>query len=585
MKKSTGRKVIINLIWSIAELHRFNHYYIFVMILECILKGISPVISLLLTNQMINKIQLHRDPFKNIIILLVTLVLFEAINELCLNFVQLKLSNYELKFDTFIQVKILKKISQLDSKDFENSNTYDLINRTQYDANTGVLGNIKTLFSIISLLISTFSYIVIIINYNIVIFMVIIIIPIVRYIFEKKYNLLEYAIMKRNTEHNRKSSYISYIITNSECFKEIRMFNLFSFLIEKYKKLKTIYNTDLIKIHNKRTLIYSILSVLEILIDFLIIFKIIAEAFVGSLLIGQFVLYNSSINSFKENLISVFSQVSFLYKNSSMIEQVRNFFELPKEIINNKGINIDNITSIKLKNVSYRYKDKYILNNINLTLTKGDFVVFMGHNGAGKSTLMKIIMGIYHDYEGDIYINGIDLKLINKISYRKKIGVMFQDYIKYETSISENVSYGNLRYLDDKNKIDEILSKVNLDIFLNEESQQLGYQFNDGRQISIGQWQKLALARTIIKEADLYIFDEPNSSLDLISEDIILNTIVAEAKNKIGIMIMHRFNHVISNANKIVVLNNGSIDDIGTHDELLKNKGIYYDLYSIQSKI
>lgn len=585
MKKNTGRKVITNLIWSIAELHKFNHYYIFVIILKCILKGISPIISLLLTNQMINKIQLHKDPFKNIVILLVALVLFGAINELCLNFVQLKLSNYELNFDTFIQVKILKKISKLDSKDFENSSTYDLINRTQYDANTGVLGNINTLFSIISLLISTFSYIVIIINYNVVIFMVIIIIPIVRYIFEKKYNLLEYAAIKRNTEHNRKSSYISYIITNSECFKEIRMFDLFSFLIKKYKKLKTLYNTDLIKIHNKRTLIYSILNVLEILIDFLILFKIIGEAFVGRLLIGQFVLYNSSINSFKENSISVFSQISFLYKNSSMIEQVRNFFELPKEIINNKGININDITSIKLENVSYRYKDKYTLHNINLTLTKGDFVVFMGHNGAGKSTLMKIIMGIYHDYEGNIYINGIDLKLINKVSYRKKIGVMFQDYIKYETNISENVSYGNLRYLDDTKKIHEILSKVNLDIFLNEESQQLGYQFNDGRQISIGQWQKLAFARTIIKEADLYIFDEPNSSLDLISENIILNTIVAETKNKIGIMIMHRFNHVILNANKIVVLNNGSIDAIGTHDELLKNKGIYYDLYSIQNKI
>jgi len=363
------------------------------------------------------------------------------------------------------------------------------------------------------------------------------------------------------------------------------MFDLFSFLIKKYKKLKKDYNTDLIRIHNKRTIVDSILSIFEILIDFLIIFQIIAQTFAGDLLIGQFILYNSSINSFKTNLISIFSQVSSLYKNSSMIEQVRNFFEIPKEVINNEGINIDDIISIKLENVSYRYKDKYTLKNINLTLTEGDFVVVMGYNGAGKSTLMKIIMGIYNDYEGDIYINGIDLKLINKNSYRKKIGVMFQNYIKYENSISENVWYGNLKYSSDKNKIGEILSKVNLDIFSNQENHQLGYQFNNGRQISIGQWQKLALARTIIREANLYIFDEPNSSLDLISEDIILNTIISETKNKIGIMIMHRFNQVISNATKIVVLKDGCIDDIGTHDELLEHKGIYYELYSIQNKV
>ncbi len=585
MNNSTRKKVIPNLRWSISEIYRFNHYYIFVMILDSILKGISPTISLLLTNELINKIQLRRDSFENVIILLGVLTLFGLINELCSNFIELKLSNYELKFNVFNKVKILDKVSELDSKDFENSSTYDLIDRTQYDANTGIIENIKRLFSISSLLISSISYIVIIIKYSVFICVLMIIIPIIRYIFQKKYNLLEYDVIKRNTENNRRSSYISYLITNSECFKEIRMFDLFSFLIKKYKKLKKDYNTDLIRIHNKRTIVDSILSIFEILIDFLIIFQIIAQTFAGDLLIGQFILYNSSINSFKTNLISIFSQVSSLYKNSSMIEQVRNFFEIPKEVINNEGINIDDIISIKLENVSYRYKDKYTLKNINLTLTEGDFVVVMGYNGAGKSTLMKIIMGIYNDYEGDIYINGIDLKLINKNSYRKKIGVMFQNYIKYENSISENVWYGNLKYSSDKNKIGEILSKVNLDIFSNQENHQLGYQFNNGRQISIGQWQKLALARTIIREANLYIFDEPNSSLDLISEDIILNTIISETKNKIGIMIMHRFNQVISNATKIVVLKDGCIDDIGTHDELLEHKGIYYELYSIQNKV
>ena len=125
---------------------------------------------------------------------------------------------------------------------------------------------------------------------------------------------------------------------------------------------------------------------------------------------------------------------------------------------------------------------------------------------------------------------------------------------------------------------------MELEKFTDKKEQVLGYQFNQGRQLSIGQWQKLALARTLIKEAEVYIFDEPNSALDLISENAILQSIYAETKEKITLMIMHRFNHVVAKANKIIVLKDGYIEEIGTHEELLENKGTYYELYSIQNE-
>ena len=197
---------------------------------------------------------------------------------------------------------------------------------------------------------------------------------------------------------------------------------------------------------------------------------------------------------------------------------------------------------------------------------------------------MKIIMGLYHDYEGEIYINDINLKQVNLAYYRQRIGTLFQDYIKYENSISENIWYGNLKYRRDSQKLDQLLRKVELEKFTDKKEQVLGYQFNQGRQLSIGQWQKLALARTLIKEAEVYIFDEPNSALDLISENAILQSIYAETKEKITLMIMHRFNHVVAKANKIIVLKDGYIEEIGTHEELLENKGTYYELYSIQNE-
>ena len=204
----------------------------------------------------------------------------------------------------------------------------------------------------------------------------------------------------------------------------------------------------------------------------------------------------------------------------------------------------------------------------------------MGKNGSGKSTLIKIIMGVYHDYEGTILINGVDLKKINLKSYRDKVSVIFQDYIKYESTINENIWYGNLKYKDDNECINDILSRVNLDSGVAGAEQMLGYQFSDGRQLSIGQWQRLAIGRALIREAGLYIFDEPNSALDLIAEKKIWDTIYVQTKSEIALCIMHRFNNIVTKANRILVMDKGQIVELGRHKELLSTKGLYYKLYT-----
>lgn len=584
--KMKKRNIVTNLIWSIKELCQFSPLYLGMMLFEALLNGVAPIISLLLTQEMINKVQVQTETVRAVLTLLVILSIFELLNELVTKLISLKLNSYEMKFDVFLQKKILKKIAVLDSKDFENSRTYDLINRTQYDVNAGILENIQTFFSLVSLIISVMSYVAIIVSYSKWIVCVILLVPIIRYWFEKKYNLLEYDIIKENTEPERKASYLSFLMTNSEYFKEIKMFRLFDFLIKKFETLKATCNLRIIRLYNRRTRTECVLGLAETILDFLVTASIVIRAFQGTILIGQFVLYNNSITSFKQNMLSAFSQVSSLYKNSSMIDQIRTFFELPVEELNPDGKLIDEIQSIRLENVSYRYgrKEEYALRNISFTLHRGEFTVFMGLNGSGKSTLMKIIMGIYHDYEGEIFINDINLKHVNQEHYRKKIGTLFQDYIKYENSISENIWYGNLEYWNDSQKLDDLLKKVELETFTDRKEQALGYQFNEGRQLSIGQWQKLALARTLIKDADVYIFDEPNSALDLISENAILQSIYAQTKEKITLMIMHRFHQVVVKSDKIIVLKNGSVEAIGTHEQLLKDKGTYYELYSIQNE-
>ena len=317
MKLKKGKNIIENIIWSITELYKFQKKYIGLFWFQAVISGILPIVSLVLIQQIINILQYKTAGIELLIIKLVIMILFRLFCGISLNYLKLAIENLELEFGAYLQAKILKKIAMLDSKDFENSKTYDLINRTRYDGNAGILGTIKILFAFISVLISTISYIAIIANYNIFIFSVIIVLPVIRYFYERKYNLEEYNVSIRNTEMERKSSYISFLLTNSENFKEIKLYQLFAYFIKKFEKIKEKYNFDFIRLHNKRTRTYSIINIFDSIVDCLVMMYILIQTFNGYLLIGDFILYNNSIDSLKENIMSVFTQISYIYKNSS----------------------------------------------------------------------------------------------------------------------------------------------------------------------------------------------------------------------------------------------------------------------------
>ena len=581
-KKKKKRKVIDNFIWSVAEIFRFKKAYLLVLIMNSVVKGISPVVTLVIFQRMIDVIQFQSGTLQDAGILLASVAVVQLISECLLLFTGVKLSNYELAFDLHFQEQILKKVSTLSCKDFENNRTYDLVNRTQYDADAGILGSIKTFFSLAASLISSVSFAVIIAKFNIILFIIIIVIPVVRYIFEKRYNLKEYEVEKENTEPNRRAGYISYLLTNSEDYKEIKTFGLFRFFIKQYGLIRDACNLKQILLNNKRGRVFGVLTVLERVSDFAVTLWILIHTFSGTISIGRFLLYNNSIDNLKDNLVSIFSQLSFLYKNSAMIELIRDFFELEPEDTNEDGIVVDKINSIKIEGVSYRYQGKkeYALKEINLEIKPGELTIFMGNNGSGKTTLMKIIMGVYNDYTGNVLINGNNLRELNMTHYRSKVSVLFQNYIKYESSIEDNIRYGNVNIAKQSKYIKNIMRRVKLGEYTDQLSQMLGYQFQEGTQMSIGQWQKMALGRTLYRDADIYIFDEPNASLDLLTESEILKTIRQETKGKITFIIMHRFNTMVVHANNITVLENGKIAESGTHSQLINKQGIYAALFN-----
>ncbi|NFE33992.1 ABC transporter ATP-binding protein [Clostridium botulinum] len=331
----------------------------------------------------------------------------------------------------------------------------------------------------------------------------------------------------------------------------------------------------------------SIISVFEILVDAILFVYIIFIGFTGRILIGDVMTYTKTINEIKKLITDVLQQFAEINKESLFIDELMRYFSL--EEIDDEGlIKIDEIHSIRIKNLSYRYgtTGRYALKNINLEFSKNETYVIVGQNGSGKSTLIKIIMGFYDDYEGEIYINNIELKKIDKSSFLPTIATLFQDFIRYEATFRENISYGNLSLLEEEEKLYSITSKFGITELIKnsvkELDTQIGYWFDKGKQISIGEWQKIALSRAFAKNADLYILDEPNSALDPISEYNLANLYKKLLKNKMGIIVAHKFNNFIKDADKIIVFSNGEVIGKGNHMHLINTNEMYKQLYSIQ---
>jgi ATP-binding cassette subfamily B protein len=244
---------------------------------------------------------------------------------------------------------------------------------------------------------------------------------------------------------------------------------------------------------------------------------------------------------------------------------------------------------IEFKNVSFKYpqSERFILKDFNLTIQSGEKVSLVGENGAGKSTIIKLILRFYDATEGDILINGINIKEIDLDTWYKEIGALFQDFIKYQFTFKENVIYGDLSQKDNLEALKEALRKSGADSFLGNLpkgiDQVVGKTFEGGEDLSGGQWQKLALARAFFRNAPLLILDEPTSAIDAKAEYEIFENVQKLQKDKTVIIISHRFS-TVRNADRILVLDEGKIIEEGNHEKLMDKKGLYAELFNLQAE-
>jgi len=502
------------------------------------------------------------------------------------------------------QILIMKKCCDLDIAFFENAKNLDMLENATKGAMTSAWSLISLLLSIVSSLVMLIGYLIILTRLHWGIILIIIITTTPQMITASYFAKKRWFMNNNRAEDSRLRFYITWLMSQRDSVKEIRIFNLLDIMVERFKYFckKFIKQEQAFTI--KKSLADALLAFFSITAAIFIWIYIVIKAVAGVITIGDVVLYTQAVTNCQNSLINLFSRGGNLYEQVLFLGNLFTLLDIKPTSIEGAltGINgkktqwgTSKVSSIikkgiEFKNVSFRYPGthKYIFRNINFYLDPYDSVALVGRNGAGKTTLIKLLVRLYDPTEGEIYFDGKNIKEYEISNLRQCFGVIFQDFIRYNLTARENIGFGQVEYLYSLDRIQSVARKAKAHSFISKLPEDyntyLGKQFSGiGTDISLGEWQKIALARAYMRESPILILDEPTASLDAFSEYEIYNAFSRLTNDKLSIIISHRFS-TVKMAKHIIVIDDGSIVEEGNHESLLAQKKLYSEMFHLQAQ-
>jgi ABC-type multidrug transport system fused ATPase/permease subunit len=591
MKKSFH--IIKNVVLISNSVIKKSYYILFIL---SVITAVIPILSMFNTQFLINFLQLKEASFlnKSFLISLFLFLIFQILSELCNIILVYKSTIYSEQLNLEYSNLLLKKIGTHSLDDFEDPEFYNLIQRAEHAGGIYPNSIMSGLISLSTSFFSTISFIFILVSWKPWVIFFIAIFPILSSFQVISLSKNEYQIFHNRTNLERKSWYYAHLINKGENIKETILNSLQDLFYRKFNNIRIKFLKENKALNKKRSSISFLIQLISTIASFFVVMVIFKDAISGIILIGSVMTLISSLNNYKLSLHKLTNVIYKLYQDSlyaDNILQILKDFEYSDSKKDENKIEINSINSIELKKVSFKYKHAkiYAIKNINLELNKGDSIVIVGQNGSGKSTFSKLLLGFYQNYEGSILINGIELRDIDKASYRACTAALFQDFTKYQFTIADSITLSDFSNSSDTNIVNQVITLADANAFINKlpgkNTQQVGTVFENGVQLSGGEWQKIAIARTFFKKkADFIILDEPSSSLDPLSESIIYKNYQTHIKKKISIYITHKLKN-LAVSGQVIVLKNGSIVESGDFKTLMKNKGLFFQMYTAQNKV
>ncbi len=488
-------------------------------------------------------------------------------------------------------VRIIKKTSELNLDQLEDAEFYDKLERARQQT-TGRVGLMSNILTQAEDLVVIFTLLAGVVAFEpwLIILLVVSVVPTI--INEIKFSGTSYSLARSWTQERRELDYLRYVGASDVTAKEVKLFGLSDYLANRFKNLSDTYYLMSKKLAKQRAGWGSVFNVIGTGAYYgaylLIVFRTVAGIFT----LGDLTFLSGSFNRLRSKLQGFFTRFTAITESALYLQDYFEFLDikysdetseeklpLPKKI--KKGF--------KFKNVGFKYpkSEAWVVRNINFDLKAGEKLAFVGENGAGKTTLIKLLLRFYEPTEGEILLDDIPVKEYNQSQYQQYFGVIFQDFVKFELTLRENIAMGEIEEIGNQNRIDSAAQKSLANEVISDMprgyDQQLGKRFKQGKDLSGGQWQKIAIARAYMKDAEVLILDEPTSALDARAETEAFDRFIKLTEGKTAVIISHRFS-TVRIADRIMVLKNGAVLEIGTHQELMKNDMLYAELFNLQAQ-
>jgi ATP-binding cassette subfamily B protein len=530
------------------------------------------------------------NPIVNVLWPVIALAVIWFLDEASSDFSNYVRKKQSLKLEVYMYGLLHSKAIKLDLINFERPEYFDCLSRASREAPWRPNNILNNLVSIVRALLSVLLMAGLILTLHWTLAVLLIVANIPGIWLRLHYADLLYNFHRQQTPEARKSAYFSWLLTGDRPSREIRLFGLGNYFTDLFRKSFLKQKEEEINIIRKRTLIELISNLFKSSALLVTLLFIARQTITGNISLGEMAMF---LVAFRQGMIYIkdlFGSLAGLYEDGLFIGDTFEFLNLKENITAKEPVTVPFSLkkNIIVENLSFTYPGNNLgtINNVSFEIRKGEVIALVGPNGAGKSTLVRLLCRLYDPDSGAVIYDGNNIRSMDPEEYRKLFSVVFQDFMLYSLTVGENIRMGNIdeEKSDEKIKSAAVTTGVHnlIDGLPKGYNTVIGNLFDDSRELSWGEWQKIALARALFREAPVLILDEPSSALDADTEYDIFSRFREIVKGRTSILISHRFTNV-SLADRIIVLDRGAIAETGTHDELMKKGGMYCTMFTKQS--
>jgi ATP-binding cassette, subfamily B, bacterial len=500
-----------------------------------------------------------------------------------------------------INIMILEKALSLELRHFEDPEFYDQLTRARREASSRPVSVVNESFQLIQNTLTLAGYVALLVRFSGWAVLGLVIAAIPATLVEMKFSHAAFRLRNWRSPDSRKLNYLEYVLANDGHAKEVKLFGLGPVLLGRYREMSERFYREDRRLSYQRAIWAYLLSLIGTGAFYACYAVMAVAAAIGRLSLGYLTLYLVAFRQGQQAFQSILSAIGGMYEDNLYMSNLFKYLaietgngirKLPSTstFTSTTTTTTNGVEGIRFENVGFQYPgaSTWALRNISVFIPRGQSLALVGHNGAGKTTFIKLLTGMYQPTEGRILLDGKDLHDYDGDALRRRVGVIFQDFNKYQLKLRENVGFGSVDHAGDDTRVTRAVDHGGATEFVDSLPDKLetplGRWFQDGHELSGGQWQKVALARAFMREeADILVLDEPTAALDAVAEHAVFERFRALTVGRTTILISHRF-PTVRMADRILVIEGGRIVEEGTHDSLVAANQRYAQLFALQAK-